>query len=901
MLIRFAFSDAMCYVDGDNAALLTLDNQPLPCRLVNAAGSERLLVAGDTLEFFLQPPGVRDGNGLTLSDAATVATPRPNTDDRYLIPVNAYTDAACELLGIADGDPSNDKVFKDCDAVMVFTPVGENPIQSQPFTLRLKSAGRLPSMGLPTAVPGPGPWLATQAVLFSAAQSLSGPQSLVARTNIGLNNVDNTSDANKPVSAATQTALNLKADATALTSHAGNTSNPHSVTKAQVGLSNVDNTSDANKPLSTAAQTALDAKADSSSLSSHTGNTSNPHSVTKAQVGLGNADNTSDVSKPVSTAQQAALDAKAAKSETDRAFGHQVLTDGATVSWNLSNGSNAVVTLGGNRTLALPTNGAAGLSGTLKIIQDGTGGRALAYAAGWKWSGGTAPVLSAAPGAVDLILWYTDGSNFYGVFHQNFITAPTFVLDEVSGALAAWGIVPLSEAMIGQNGFKLRRTSDDVDQDFAFTDNLIPIAAVASFKGAEPSYPNRAAAFDTVYDQTGNGIHLTQTTDADQPVWQEISSTEAVVEFVNENLSGNGFFPISDESWNARDITIYHVFRGNDKTFSISSLKGGQAPVFGWTSSGAYAGLIENFSGTTYQFRGWEGGGWEDFTTKPSNCQVQTLAIRWNATSTTISLNGQLVYTGLAQTAGTLIDGALGRFTTFGIYADSLQWLASLIFEAQSDGEMVSTHEAIRAQFNLAEWTHNIFFDGDSITAGHDELLGTYDLRWKAWPAELHREIGNPSLRFSNCAVSSETLATMETAASGRVDPHVNAAEFGTNNILVVFAGTNDIHFGADAATTYSRLQTYVTNRYAEGWDKIIVCTAIPREAFNGTQNGYLAAFNASIKADSGDFDGVVELDELAWSFGTHYQGSTPNRVHPNAAGRTLIVNAVKPVLTGIL
>ena len=44
-------------------------------------------------------------------------------------------------------------------------------------------------------------------------------------------------------------------------------------------------------------------------LSSHTGNTENPHSVTKSQVGLGNVDNTSDINKPVSTAQQAAIDA----------------------------------------------------------------------------------------------------------------------------------------------------------------------------------------------------------------------------------------------------------------------------------------------------------------------------------------------------------------------------------------------------------------------------------------------------------------------------------------------------------------------------------------------------------------------------------------------------------------
>lgn len=96
----------------------------------------------------------------------------------------------------------------------------------------------------------------------------------------------------------------------ASTSHTGNTSNPHSVTAAQVGLGSVDNTSDADKPISTATQTALNLKADDADLTSHTGNTSNPHSVTATQVGLDNVDNTADANKPVSTATQTALDDK---------------------------------------------------------------------------------------------------------------------------------------------------------------------------------------------------------------------------------------------------------------------------------------------------------------------------------------------------------------------------------------------------------------------------------------------------------------------------------------------------------------------------------------------------------------------------------------------------------------
>lgn len=57
-----------------------------------------------------------------------------------------------------------------------------------------------------------------------------------------------------------QDVTNLRADHTTLGTHVANTSNPHNVTAAQVGLGNVDNTSDADKPISTAQQTALNAK-----------------------------------------------------------------------------------------------------------------------------------------------------------------------------------------------------------------------------------------------------------------------------------------------------------------------------------------------------------------------------------------------------------------------------------------------------------------------------------------------------------------------------------------------------------------------------------------------------------------------------------------------------------------
>ena len=83
------------------------------------------------------------------------------------------------------------------------------------------------------------------------------------------------------------TTVNAKVD-----SHIGNKSNPHGVTKAQVGLGNVNNTSDADKPVSTAQATAIaDAKAAGTNaqtnLTTHMQNMSNPHGVTRDQLGLG--------------------------------------------------------------------------------------------------------------------------------------------------------------------------------------------------------------------------------------------------------------------------------------------------------------------------------------------------------------------------------------------------------------------------------------------------------------------------------------------------------------------------------------------------------------------------------------------------------------------------------------
>lgn len=82
------------------------------------------------------------------------------------------------------------------------------------------------------------------------------------------------------------------------------------------------------------------------------------------------------------------------------------LTDAATITPDFATSNNFAVTLGGARTLANPTNPAAGQAGQIVVTQDGTGSRTLAYGSSWKFPGGAAPILSTAAGAVDILSYY---------------------------------------------------------------------------------------------------------------------------------------------------------------------------------------------------------------------------------------------------------------------------------------------------------------------------------------------------------------------------------------------------------------------------------------------------------------------------------------------------------------
>ena len=87
---------------------------------------------------------------------------------------------------------------------------------------------------------------------------------------------------------------------------------------------------------------------------------------------------------------------------------HQTITtiaDAASIVMNMATNNQFLVTLGGNRTLAAPTNLTVGQTGHIYAIQNAGGGHTLSYNTVFQFAGGSDPVATPAGGAVNLLVF----------------------------------------------------------------------------------------------------------------------------------------------------------------------------------------------------------------------------------------------------------------------------------------------------------------------------------------------------------------------------------------------------------------------------------------------------------------------------------------------------------------
>lgn len=288
-------------------------------------------------------------------------------------------------------------------------------------------------------------------------------------TTIGLDNVDNTSDSAKPISTATQSALNLKAP---LTGFGTSGTWPIAISGNAATASAVAWSGVTGKPAviaagadTAAARAAIGALADAPSDGKTYGRkdaawaeaapiasptfTGTVNGITKAMVGLGNVDNTSDADKPISTATQTALNAKAPLANptftgtptaptaavgtnttqlattayvvaeraatatlTNKTLTTPVLTGTREVrvampanAIDLSAGNVFTKTISGATTLTVSNTPTTGNAASFILELTNAGSAAITWFSGVKWAGGTAPTLTAS--GVDVLGFYS--------------------------------------------------------------------------------------------------------------------------------------------------------------------------------------------------------------------------------------------------------------------------------------------------------------------------------------------------------------------------------------------------------------------------------------------------------------------------------------------------------------
>lgn len=306
----------------------------------------------------------------------------------------------------------------------------------------------------------------------SSVAGLTGPISssdlktalVLTKTDVGLSNIDNTSDANKPISTAVQTALNGKAStAVATTSVNGLLAFADKVKLDGIAAGATANATDSalrDRATHTGAQaistvTGLQAALDAKEATLASGTTAQYYrgdkswqALNAAAVGLGNVDNTADINKPVSTAQQAALNAKQATLVSGTSIktvgGISLLGGGDVGTLGLEYGGTGSTTAAGARS-------SLGL-GTAATVNTGT-------------SGSVVPMLSSS-----LTTW--SGNKTLSAIGAG-VTTRAMVIDVDAGATAAyyfrtggldrWRIVKTNSAESGSDvgsDFSILRCAD---------------------------------------------------------------------------------------------------------------------------------------------------------------------------------------------------------------------------------------------------------------------------------------------------------------------------------------------------------------------------------------------------------------------------------------------------------
>ena len=428
-------------VVGSDAAMTALSNATVGSIAVRTDVSKNYVLSalpastlGNWIELLTPAAPVQAVNGYTgsvnLSKTDLGLSNVNNTSDREK-PVSRATQA--ELDTKADGatvDAALATKYNTADATAALAlKLDADKVAVANGVASLDALGKVPTDQIPAVSFSSVKVLGSEAEMLALSSAVVG--SVVIRTDINKNYV--LAAANPAVRANWIELLTPAPPVQTVNGYSGNVS----ITKADLGLGNVQNTSDADKVISTRTQTALDTKVDKVTGKGLSTNDYSTAEKTKLAAITGTNTGDQDLSSYATTA---ALDLKAplasptftgtVTSPTYASTPRTLTYSGSTISWNPNQGLNAAITLTQNSTLSFTAAPPVGSYGTVVLTQDATGGRTITLptisGATNKVLGSTSTTtvtLSSAGNSKDILNFYFDGTNCYWNIGQGYGTA----------------------------------------------------------------------------------------------------------------------------------------------------------------------------------------------------------------------------------------------------------------------------------------------------------------------------------------------------------------------------------------------------------------------------------------------------------------------------------------------
>ena len=397
-------------------------------------------------------------------------------------------------------------------------------------------------------------------------------------------------------------------------------------------------------------------------------------------------------------------------------------------------------------------------------------------------------------------------------------------------------------------------------------------------------------------DASGANNHLTQSTAADGPV--VIAASGGTPRLMRFNATKHMVFPAWDLSYSGTILIVAKKDAVDNAgvIYAAATDPGNKYLTFPFSNNAAIAGYGHSATYGTSPRRPYA---------------YDTLAIigatwgyEWssNASSTypflrnNIGLNGVWgsvgsPITGLGTTD--LTPGYLGGNAGLGIYRFDGDVYEVAVWDRRLTAQEIADVEAYYADlYDVSAYSRqpNIVFDGDSITAGDGVYVGT-----QAYPGlilmELGTNYGGANLAQGGTRFGYYNQNGITARAPNSVDRWV--AE---DNVLVIFAGTNNLANNDGATATLAAFNDYIAKRRAAGWRRIVAVTTIWRDTV-AVETGRVA-YNQGIR------DGALTGHYIVADAAAHTAfDATPDAtkfldgVHPTTDGHIILKQVIKPAI----